>query len=256
MLIIDAHTHIGANLYAGEWATADTDAAAEKYVANLRAAGVDRGFAFTIDGLMMDPGGCNDVLASQRERFPEVIIPWGTVHPLWPEAKIRQELRRCVRELGFVGFKFHPWLQGFSLTAPGMSIVAEECIDMGVPVTFHDGTPFYSTALQVVYYARTFPELKVLSGHGGLAEGWVDVIEPARELPNYWICLSGPTQQGMQALYDQLGPDRLLFGSDGGWLDAETTAFHLRQVRALRAPAEDIEKILGTNAQRLLGLPA
>jgi predicted TIM-barrel fold metal-dependent hydrolase len=161
-------------------------------------------------------------------------------------------MRRCVQELGFVGFKLHPWMQGFSLMVPGMEAVAEECADMQVPVTFHDGTAFYCTALQVAYFARAHPRVRVLSAHGGLAEGWVDVITPALELPNYWICLSGPTQQGIQALYDQLGPDKLLFGSDGGWIPSMNVDFHLRQVRALRAPAAHISAILASNALRFL----
>jgi len=136
----------------------------------------------------------------------------------------------------------------------GMDVVAEECIDMNVPVTFHDGSPLYCTALQVVYYARAYPQLRVLSGHAGLREGWRDVIELAKGLDNYWLCLSGPTQQGIQTLYDELGPDKLLFGSDGGASHPAVMANYLRRIRALRAPAEDIDKILGLNALRFLNI--
>jgi hypothetical protein len=133
-------------------------------------------------------------------------------------------------------------------------VVAEECQDLNVPVTFHDGSPLYCTALQVVYYARTFPGLRVLSAHAGLREEWRDVIEPARELDNYWICLSGPTQQGIQTIYDELGPDKLMFGSDGGSMHPAVVANYLRRVRALDAPAKDVDRILGVNALRFLGM--
>ena len=198
-MIIDAHTHLGSDIYAGQKTGKSDLEAARRYVHTLTSVGVDKGFTFMLAGLFTDPREGNNDLARAREAFPETIIPWGTVDPYWDEAKLRGEMRRCIRELGFSGFKFHPWIQGFSLTDPGMEIVAEECMDMKVPVTFHDGTPMNCTALQVVYFARAHPRLKVLSAHAGLREGWRDIIAPARELDNYWICLCGPTQQGIQS---------------------------------------------------------
>jgi len=253
-MIVDAHTHVGDDPYAGQQKGPESASAADRYVAVMQAAGVDRGFAFTSWGLRGDTELSNDNMARARDQHPEVILPWGVVDPRWPESRIRQEMRRCVEELGFHGFKFHPWVQGFSLMAAGMDIVAEECIAMDVPVTFHDGSPPYCTALQGVYYARAHPGLRVLSAHAGLREGWRDIVEPAKELDNYWICLSGPTQQGIQTLYDQLGPDKLLFGSDGGSMHPAVVSNCLRRIRALRAPQEDIDKILGLNALQFLGL--
>lgn len=252
MMIIDAHTHMGLNTYAGEWTGKGDLSAAARYVKILGDSGVDKGFTFTSTGFRQDAKEGNDALARGRDEYPDAMIPWGTVNPYWEETKLRREMRRCIQELGFVGFKFVPWIQGFSMMVAGMDIVAEECISMNVPVTFHDGSPLYCTALQIVYYARAYPKLLVLSAHGGLREGWRDIIEPCKELPNYWICLSGPTQQGIQMLYDELGPDKLLFGSDGGSLHPAVTANYLRRVRALDAPQEDIDKILGLNALRFL----
>jgi len=251
-MIIDAHTHLGSDIYAGA-STGKSDLEdARRYVQMLTSVGVDRGFTFTMSGLFIDPQAGNDELVRAREAFPEIIIPWGTVDPYWEEAKLRGELRRCIHELRFVGFKFHPWAQGFPLTDAGMEIVAEECTAMNVPVTFHDGTPMNCTALQVVYYARAHPRLRVLSAHAGLREGWRDIIEPAKELDNYWICLCGPTQQGIQTIYNELGAEKLLFGSDGGASQSATTADYLRRIRALKASSEDIDKMLGLNAMRLI----
>jgi predicted TIM-barrel fold metal-dependent hydrolase len=254
MIIVDAHTHLGNDIYAGDWTGESTDADADKYAQSMRAAGVDRGFMFTIAGLTQDPQSRNDELARARDRYPDLMLPWGTVDPYWPAGKIRQEMRRCIEELRFYGFKLHPWLQGFSLMGPGMEVVAEECAQLNVPLIFHDGTAFYATALQVAYFARAHPQVKVLSGHGGLAELWPDTIAPAKELPNYYIVLNGPVQQGMQQIYDEVGPDKLMFGSDGGSFHPAQITWYLARARALRAPAADLEKILGLNALRLVGL--
>ena len=254
MIIVDAHTHLGNDIYAGQWSEEAGDAAADEYARIMRMAGVHKGFTFTLSGLTADPVVGNDELARARDRYPDLMLPWGTVDPYWPGAKIRHEMRRCIQELKFYGFKLHPWLQGFSLMVPGMEVVAEECAAMNVPVVFHDGTAFYCTPLQVAYFARSHPKVTVLSGHGGLAELWPDVIAPAKELPNYHVVLNGPVQQGMQQIYDEVGPDKLLFGSDGGSFHPVMTTWYLGRARALRLPPEDLEKILGLYALRLLGL--
>jgi predicted TIM-barrel fold metal-dependent hydrolase len=245
-MIIDAHTHVGES---GEGPLATLGA--DKYVEILRRNGVDKGFAFApTAGFVVDARAGNEGLVRARDRYPDEILPWGTVNPYWPEAEIRAEIRRCLGEWGFCGMKFHPWLQGSSLALPGYEIVAEECIAQDRPVTFHDGTPMYCTALQVAYYARQFPPLQVLSGHGGLRELWRDFIAPLRELPNLYVCLSGPTMQGIQGLYDAVGPDKLMFGSDSGFGHPATQANYLRRIRALHAPPEHLAQILGGNAAR------
>jgi predicted TIM-barrel fold metal-dependent hydrolase len=254
MIVVDAHTHLGNDIYAGKWSDEATAANADEYARVMQAAGVSKAFTFTIAGLTGDPVKGNDELAQARDRYPDLMLPWGTIDPYWPAGQIRQEMRRCVEGLGFHGFKLHPWLQGFSLTVPGMEVVAEECAAMNKPVIFHDGTAFYSTPLQVAYYARAHPQVKVLSGHGGLAELWADTITAAKELPNYFIVLNGPVQQGMQAIYDAVGPGKLMFGSDGGSFHPAVVTWYLRRAKAMRLPPEHLEQILGLNALRLVGL--
>ena len=174
-MIVDAHTHLGSDLYAGHKTGPGDLAAADRYVQILHQNGVDKGFAFTMAGLFGDPKAGNDDLARARDRHPDIIIPWGTVDPYWNERKLRREMRRCIRNLGFAGFTFHPWTQGFSLTDPGIEVVAEECIEMNVPLTSHDGTAFNCTALQLVYYARAHPRLV---GKGSHAKARREAVSP------------------------------------------------------------------------------
>jgi len=198
----------------------------------------------------------NEELAKIAAMRPDRLYPWAIVCPTWPEKKLRSEMRRAVKELGMYGFKFVPIMQGFSLQSIGMHIVAEEAIDMGVPVVFHDGSPQYCSAIQVAHYARKYPGLKVLSGHGGLREMWSEFIQSAKELPNLYICLSGPPQWGMQQLYNELGPEKLLFGSDGGTGHPAGITAYLRRIRKMDVPEEHKKMILGTNALRFLNIKA
>ena len=66
------------------------------------------------------------------------------------------------------------------------------------------------------------------------------------------ICLSGPTQWGIQTLYDKVGPEKLLFGSDGGIGHHSITLAYLRRIDRLRAPKKHKEMILGGNALKLI----
>ena len=66
------------------------------------------------------------------------------------------------------------------------------------------------------------------------------------------MCLSGPTQWGIQRLYDELGPEKLMFGSDAGCGPAAIATAYLRRIERLLAPAEHKDMILGLNAKRFL----
>ena len=197
----------------------------------------------------------NDALAQLRKQHPERLFPWGSVNPNWAEDPLRQEIRRIARDLHLCGLKLVPIIQGTSLSAPGVDVVAEEAAREGLPVFFHDGSPEYCSGIQVAYFARKHPDLRVVSGHGGLRELWPDLIPAARELPNLWICLSGPTQWGIQKTYDEVGPEKLFFGSDGGLGHPAIIKAYLRRIERLNAPPEHKKMILGENAARFLSMP-
>lgn len=258
-MIIDAHTHLEPLVdYAGRerpgYGTSFIDIAT--YLADFKANGVDACFTFMSMGFGLESRmrESNDGLARFRDQAPSRIYPWGSVHPSWPEKDIRREARRIVKDLGLYGLKFALIIQGYPLSQRGMDVVAEEAIDLDVPVTLHDGSTEYCSAIQTAYYARKYPRLRVLSAHSGLREMWPDFLDTAKELPNLWLCLSGPTQWGIQTLYDRLGPEKLLFGSDGGLGHRAITTAYLRRIERLRAPEEHKKMILGGNAMKLVGL--
>jgi predicted TIM-barrel fold metal-dependent hydrolase len=257
VLIVDAHTHLGVeiegfaeppNIYGVRTTGLET------YLENYARLGVQSCYAFASKAFRMESLARleNEALARAMRQHPDRIFAWATVCPAWPEKRLREEIRYAVGELRLCGLKFVPIVQGVALSNAGMDIVAQEAIRLGVPVTSHDGSPEYSSAIQLAYFARKYPELRVLSAHCGLREFWPDFIDAVRELPNLYLCLSGPTQWGIQRLYDALGPERLLFGSDGGCGPAAITTAYLRRIERLRAPQEHKAMILGQNAMTFL----
>ena len=258
-MIVDTHTHLRAPI---EGVAQDgrkniygvADERIDEYLEGFEENGVEACWVFPLEGYRADTYAWDEMesLARVCGPYPHRLFPFATIPPMWPEKKVCEMTERALGELGFYGLKFVNICQGVSLANPSMDRIAREAIRFGGPVFLHDGSPEYCSAIQVVYYARKHPELRVVSGHGGLREFWPEFIDGVRELPNLQICLSGPTQWGIQKLYDELGPDRLMFGSDGGIGSHAITRAYLRRLARLKAPEEDRRKIMGITGMRFL----
>jgi len=258
-MIVDSHTHLRVPIEGLEQEERRNiygvpDETIDEYLAGYDANGVAACWVFPLAGYRSDQFALAEMasLAAVCGRYPQRLFPFATIPPGWSEQMIRQTVEQAIGEYGMCGLKFVPICQGVSLANPSMDLIAAEAIRFGVPVFLHDGSPEYCSAIQVAYFARKHPELRVVGGHGGLREFWPDYVDTARDLPNLHICLSGPTQWGIQRLYDELGPRHLMFGSDGGIGSPAITTAYLRRIERLRAPEEDRQLILGANAMRLL----
>ena len=256
-MIVESHSHVNVPLPGIEdsapWYGKAIEGIAQ-YLDSYDQNGVDAGWVFPGKGFLDSEliQAENTALSQLHEKYPDRLYPWGGLNSNWPEPRLRKEIRRIASELHLFGIKIIPVTQGIPLSSPGMDIVAEEAQAANLPIFFHDGSPEYCSAIQIIWFARKYPELRVVSGHGGLRELWCDHVNHAKDLPNLWICLSGPTQWGIQKFYDELGPERLLWGSDGGLGTPAVIKAYLRRIERLKAPQEHKRMILGENAMRFL----
>jgi predicted TIM-barrel fold metal-dependent hydrolase len=247
MRAIDMHTHLpGTTMGSCPRPTADI-------LAMLDKAGIDLAAVFTMDGFFLDDVAANDALARAAGESGGRLFPFCTVNPRRPGAV--DEVRRCVEKLGFRGLKFHPWLQGFSPVGAEMQAIAAEAARLGVPILFHDGTPCYSTPLQVAYLADRYPDLTVILGHGGLMDLWVEALAALRRYPNCHVCLCGSAPPAIfRHLIEQVGPERVMLGTDAGFGDDYAAEFRMAQFRALPLDDAAREAIFWRNAMRMLKL--
>ncbi len=114
-----------------------------------------------------------------------------------------------------------------------------------------DGTqlPGESTPADLVALARRNPDLKLVCGHtGGL---WEWGIRAVRELPNVFVETGGsdPTCGFIEMAVRELGPHRVLFGSDVG---GRSFATQLAKVLGADLSDEVRRAVLGGNLRRLL----
>ena len=216
-------------------------------------AGIDVG---VIQPVATKPGqvrAINDwVAAAASER----IVPFGAMHPDFPEPAA--EIER-MRTLGLRGFKLHPEHQSFEPHEPRMEAIYEAAIASGLIIFFHAGGDLVHDTVRGTpeSFARVldaWPDLRCVLAHMGgynqwhavtgcLAgrDAWFDTAYTLGHLPD----------EEFVSLAREHGCDRVLFGTDGPWTDA---AAQLEQLRGLPFTPEELAGILGGNAERLLGL--
>ena len=245
-MIVDCHTHFVSELYG------HLGGNVRPLVESMDVHGIDHAVVFTLDGFFEESRLHNDKLAEFVAAHPGRLTGFASVHPRHADAA--DEVRRAVTELGMKGVKFHPWLQGFSPVETFMNPIAETCVELGVPMIFHDGTPPYTTPLQIALLAKRYPELTVILGHSGLLDLWPEALTAARRNENVWLCLCGPPTAALQKLVDAVPHERIVFGSDIGFGRDYQARHRIEQVRVLDLSGESCDAILGGNAARLLSL--
>jgi uncharacterized protein len=245
-VIVDCHTHFVSELYG------HLGGDVRPLVESMDVHGIDHAVVFTLDGFFEDSQLHNDKLAEFVAAHPGRLTGFANVHPRRADAA--GEVRRAVTELGMKGVKFHPWLQGFSPVESFMNPIAEVCAELNVPMIFHDGTPPYTTPLQIALLAERYPELTVILGHSGLLDLWPEALVAARRNENVWLCLCGPPTAALQKLVDAVPHERIVFGSDIGFGRDYQARHRIEQVRVLDLAKDSLDAILGGNAARLLSL--
>ena len=166
----------------------------------------------------------NDEVAEWVRQHPTRFAGLATVDLDRPMVAVR-ELRRRVRDDGFVGLRLLPWLWGAPPTDRRYYPLFAECVELGVPFCTqvgHTGPLRRSETGRPIPYideiALDFPELVIVCGHIGYP--WTEeMIAVARKHENVYIDTSAYTTK---RLPDELvafmktgtGGRKVLFGSN------------------------------------------
>lgn len=166
------------------------------------------------------------------------------------------ELRRLAAR-GARVVKLHPTMQRFAPDAPHAMEIYAECGRLGLTVFFHAGRagiePESSHGFAVARHYEPmlaeFPDVNFVMGHAGARD--VERMLPiAKRHPNAWLGIHGQGLTTLGTLLDELGPERLLFGSDWPFYHLGATLAKVLLVTQERPDAR--EAILRGNALRLL----
>jgi uncharacterized protein len=250
--MIDFHAHCPSER--GLWGMGPPYPAGE-YLAFMDEARFAASVIFTMDGLIYPTPKTNDEVAAFVSVDRSRLVGFGTVEPRLPDSVAEAE--RCLDSLGFAGFKVHPLLQGLAPDEPcaQMDPFCELVADHRGILFFHDGTPPYSTALQIAVLARRHPRVTFVLGHAGGRDFWRETIAAVVSHSNVYACLGTSMALQTRRIVESCPPRQLLFGTDAGLGSAPHQPYVLHRIAAFRAldlgaPLE--RAILQENPRRLL----
>lgn len=193
--------------------------------------------------------------AVQEAGVEDRLVCFGSVHPDDPNKVSKLER---MAELGMVGIKIHPSTQTISPDTDGAMEVYQECDRLGLPIFFHAGRTGLETMGGERYVEwekylpgiREFPNLDFILGHSGARYNGEDAIALARENQNCWMCLAGPSIPIMELMLEELGPERMLYGTDWPFYPQ---AMQLAKILIMtRCDRTVRDMILAENAERFL----
>ncbi|MEQ7128318.1 amidohydrolase family protein [Actinopolymorpha sp. B11F2] len=227
--MIDFHTHTPA-WKSATWLAGAAFGAGE-FVQFMDSAGIDAAVVLSHDGLFDPTPEANDDVAGFVAEYPDRMLAFGTASPRQRTAVA--EVERCFTTLGMAGLKLHPWLQGFSMHERSLDPICEVVTAAGGVLLCHDGTPPYSTPLQIAALARRHPRLPVVLGHGGLHDCWREALAATVETPNLYLCVCGTPPYAARRILAQAPPGKVLFGTDAGLSDKPSQDYAVARVREI-----------------------
>jgi hypothetical protein len=247
--------------------------------AALRADGTPEAFLRLADALQLDGAVCfapfshqmagpNLWLARELAAHP-ALVGYGTLDPTRPP---RDQVAEIV-DLGLRGVKLHPAAQRFHLLSDWARDAYALLSERGLVADFHTGIHQHRIAdtnpLLLDEVAFHYPELRMVFEHVGgwhfyrqvlavignnqgrgdhLYAGIASVLDSDKQRSWYL----GPA--GLDDCRWQIGPDCLIYGLDFPYNQQADVERDLDLIRQMGWPEEDVDKLLGGNLKRLLGL--
>lgn len=202
----------------------------------------------------------NDEVAAWVEESPDRYRGIAAVDLHKPMDAVR-ELRRRVREQGFVGLRVVPWLWDLAPTHALYYPLYAECVELDVPFCTqvgHTGPLRPSETGRPIPYidqiALDFPDLRIVCGHIGYP--WItEMIAVADKHPNVYIDTSAYTVARYPAeLVEYMrgrGRKKVLFGTNYPMI---THAQALKGLEVLGLDHDALELFLEGNARRVFSL--
>lgn len=241
-MIVDMHAHLWHGRYESD---------EHQILVAMDAYGIDEVYVSGLEGMFPDEATIeilNATVADCAKRNPGKIKGYVYVSP--DKANALDVVKRGIEEQSMIGIKF--WVATYCDEVSSNPII-EYAVDNGLPVllhSFHKATcqcPRESTGIHVANLARRYPEAKLIMAH--ISGNCYDGIRAVRDLPNVWVDICGSIfqQDALPYAIEEIGVDRLLYGSDmpGSYLT------NLGQVEEADLDSESRAKILGLNAKKL-----
>lgn len=214
-------------------------------------AGVDIACVFNI----FHPDGTtsNDINAQFIAQQPERFVGFAFVAPIMPEGMVA-ELARAIDELNFVAIKLYPPYAPWPFNQEPWFPIYEFANERGLTIIFHTDHFHNNRPRYLADIAPLFPKANFVAGHSGnIQEARDEAIAAAQAHPNVYLetCSTYRTPGVIEQLVNEVGAERVLFGSDSPLMDPRS---QIGKIITADIPDEAKILVLGGNATRLLGI--
>lgn len=247
-MIIDAHIHLG--VIAGVWHVKARTV--DQVIERMDKAAITVAIASHLESLGYDFLEGNARLYEAWRRFPDRLVPLVAVNPRFAE-EARSEIRKYLGEHRWPGAKLHPQQGNYPVNCYATYKLFEEIERYGSFALIHSGDKFVaanSSPYAIAEVAKRFPGTKIVMAHMGVWD-WQDAIEVAGMYPNVLLDTSGSgnTYGMIEQAVEELGPERVLYGSDFPLMPFEPL---VAKVTGCELPDDIKAMLLHENAERLL----
>ena len=201
-------------------------------------------------------------LAKKHKEF----VPYIGVDPsILDTADMIHHVKVMKEKHGAKGVKVHGVQQKFFMDDDRMMPIWKVCVDLDLPVIAHAGPARkgekFAEPHAFAPLLEALPDLKVVLAHMG-GGAWKQLQEISEKYPNAFFDISeiiewtgapkAPTDLELANLILDVGPERVMMGSDFPWYDIDHTIDRVMELPVLSKDHKD--EILGANAARILGI--
>jgi hypothetical protein len=196
----------------------------------------------------------NRRILEECRQAPDRLIPFARIDPtVEGVASIATDALAA----GARGFKLHPRSEDFRLDHPGVDTIAGVAAEARAPVLIHAGLGVGSFGAAILALSERHPDCPIVLAHAAISDlCWLWEEVPTH--PNLFFDSSWWNASDLIALFSLVPPGRILFGSDGPYMDLEAVlAITLRCGRFAGLSPDAIELVAGGQLENLLaGEPA
>ena len=193
----------------------------------------------------------NDEVLRAVHRFPDRAFGFVYLNPKHTQACL-DEMNRCVRDGPMVGVKL--WV-AVKCNDAALDPIAVRAAEWKIPVVQHTwlkvtgNLPGESTPSDVAEFAARHPETTIIAAHTG--GDWERGIRAFRPFRNVYADLNGgdPTAGFTEMAVRELGPERVLYGSDAG---GRSFSSQLAKIFGADLPDSIKRLIFAENTKRIL----
>jgi predicted TIM-barrel fold metal-dependent hydrolase len=194
------------------------------------------------------------------------LIPYIGVDPsILDTADMIRHIKVMKEKHGAKGVKVHGVHQKFFMHDDRMMPIWKTCADLDLPVIAHAGPERLGEKFTEPHafapLLEALPDLKVVLAHMG-GGTWKQLREISERFSNAFFDISeiiewtgaprAPTDLELVNIILDVGPERVMMGSDFPWYDIDHTINRVMELPVLSKDQKD--EILGANAARILGI--